>query len=210
MHFHIYLSLIIIAASSALAQQRTETITNSKTVILSLDYSENIPEYFIPDGAHVSINMQAQLVSGYLFISKSSFRTDTNNPAISAIASWNSDKYQELSAKYGVLGGSSVRSASLYAGPLYLLILPNAYGTSGLTPSNYFTLALEKQGSEGIGGSTSTVNPNTAVVIPSTVTGDVEVVLEQSQDGVTWTQCLPGTNNASTVKRFFRLRAVEK
>jgi hypothetical protein len=48
------------------------------------------------------------------------------------------------------------------------------------------------------------------VVIPSTVNGDVEVVLEQSQDGVTWTQCLPGTYNASTVKRFFRLRAVEK
>jgi len=210
MHFHLYLSLIIMATSSALAQQRTETITNSKTVILSDDYSEGIPEYYIPDGAQVSINIQSSLDNGYLFISKTSFRADTNNPAIGTMAAWTFDKYSELIAKYGSVRGSSVRAASSYAGPLYLLILPNAWGTNGLTLSNYFTLALEKQGHTGFGGSTPAVNPNTAVVIPSTVNGDVEVVLEQSQDGVTWTQCLPGTYNASTVKRFFRLRAVEK
>ncbi len=50
----------------------------------------------------------------------------------------------------------------------------------------------------------------TSVVIPSTSTGDVDVKLEQSADNVTWTECLPGTYNSSTVKRFFRLRAVEK
>jgi hypothetical protein len=49
-----------------------------------------------------------------------------------------------------------------------------------------------------------------SVVIPSSVTGDVDVKLEQSADNVTWTECLPGTYNSSTVKRFFRLRAVEK
>jgi len=42
------------------------------------------------------------------------------------------------------------------------------------------------------------------------VSGDVDVKLEQSADNVTWTECLPGTYNSSTVKRFFRLRAVEK
>jgi len=50
----------------------------------------------------------------------------------------------------------------------------------------------------------------TSVVIPSSATGDVDVKLEQSADNVTWTECLPGTYNSSTVKRFFRLRAVEK
>ena len=50
----------------------------------------------------------------------------------------------------------------------------------------------------------------TSVVIPSTAAGDVDVKLEQSADNVTWTECLPGTYNSSTVKRFFRLRAVEK
>jgi hypothetical protein len=38
----------------------------------------------------------------------------------------------------------------------------------------------------------------------------VDVLLEQSNDMITWTQCLPGTYNASTQKRFFRVRAVEK
>ena len=50
----------------------------------------------------------------------------------------------------------------------------------------------------------------TSVVIPSSAAGDVDVKLEQSADNVTWTECLPGTYNSSTVKRFFRLRAVEK
>jgi hypothetical protein len=50
----------------------------------------------------------------------------------------------------------------------------------------------------------------TAVVIPTSSSGDVDVKMEQSADNVTWTECLPGTYNSSTVKRFFRLRAVEK
>lgn len=49
-----------------------------------------------------------------------------------------------------------------------------------------------------------------SVVIPSSAAGDVDVKMEQSADNVTWTECLPGTYNSSTVKRFFRLRAVEK
>ena len=50
----------------------------------------------------------------------------------------------------------------------------------------------------------------TSVVIPTSAPGDVDVKMEQSADNVTWTECLPGTYNSSTVKRFFRLRAVEK
>jgi hypothetical protein len=50
----------------------------------------------------------------------------------------------------------------------------------------------------------------TSVVIPSSASGDVDVKMEQSADNVTWTECLPGTYNSTTVKRFFRLRAVEK
>ena len=57
---------------------------------------------------------------------------------------------------------------------------------------------------------TNTTVPTSAVVVPSNATGDVDVLLEQSTDMITWTQCLPGTYNASTQKRFFRVRAVEK
>lgn len=52
--------------------------------------------------------------------------------------------------------------------------------------------------------------PSSSVVVPSNAVGDVDVLLEQSNDMITWTQCLPGTYNASTQKRFFRVRAVEK
>jgi hypothetical protein len=52
--------------------------------------------------------------------------------------------------------------------------------------------------------------PSASVVVPANATGDVDVLLEQSTDMITWTQCLPGTYNASTQKRFFRVRAVEK
>jgi hypothetical protein len=52
--------------------------------------------------------------------------------------------------------------------------------------------------------------PSASVVVPANATGDVDVLLEQSTDMITWSQCLPGTYNASTQKRFFRVRAVEK
>ena len=51
---------------------------------------------------------------------------------------------------------------------------------------------------------------SSSVVVPSNANGDVDVLLEQSTDMITWTQCLPGTYNASTQKRFFRVRAEEK
>jgi len=70
---------------------------------------------------------------------------------------------------------------------------------------------MEVKDSQFLTNSTTTITiPSTAVVVPSNATGDVDVLLEQSTDMITWTQCLPGTYNASTVKRFFRVRAVEK
>jgi hypothetical protein len=57
---------------------------------------------------------------------------------------------------------------------------------------------------------TTPVVSSASVVVPSSAVGDVDVLLEQSNDMITWTQCLPGTYNASTQKRFFRVRAVEK
>ena len=59
-------------------------------------------------------------------------------------------------------------------------------------------------------GKTDAYTSSTSVVIPEKAAGDVDVKMEQSADNVTWTECLPGTYNSSTVKRFFRLRAVEK
>ena len=79
------------------------------------------------------------------------------------------------------------------------------YGANNTAGIQEITLNYKKYSTS----ETSSVSA-TSVVIPSSATGDVDVKLEQSADNVTWTECLPGTYNSSTVKRFFRLRAVEK
>ena len=74
----------------------------------------------------------------------------------------------------------------------------------GNTSSYYFAVDKKPASDSGVYQSFS------SVVIPTSASGDVDVKMEQSADNVTWTECLPGTYNSSTVKRFFRLRAVEK
>jgi len=46
-----------------------------------------------------------------------------------------------------------------------------------------------------------------AVVIPSDAAGPVEIILESSQDLISWLPALPGTYGGSTSNRFFRVRA---
>lgn len=70
----------------------------------------------------------------------------------------------------------------------------------------FFTFNIDKNEAD----TSSDFITRTSIVIPTSATGDVDVKMEQSADNVTWTECLPGTYNSSTVKRFFRLRAVEK
>jgi hypothetical protein len=50
--------------------------------------------------------------------------------------------------------------------------------------------------------------PADAVVIPSSATGNVQIILESSADLVNWTTASPGTYGASSAtNRFFRVRA---
>jgi hypothetical protein len=97
--------------------------------------------------------------------------------------------------------------ASIFAGHSAVgVILTGPVTFQNDRPEEHYFLVFKKISSSG------TVNniSSTSVVIPTAATGDVDVKLEQSADNVTWTECLPGTYNSSTVKRFFRLRAVEK
>jgi hypothetical protein len=61
-------------------------------------------------------------------------------------------------------------------------------------------------------GCTTLVNgyvPADAVVIPSSATGNVQIILESSPDLVNWTAANPGIYGASSAtNRFFRVRAV--
>lgn len=50
--------------------------------------------------------------------------------------------------------------------------------------------------------------PADAIVIPASATGNVQIILESSQDLVNWTAASPGTYGASAgTNRFFRVRA---
>ena len=51
--------------------------------------------------------------------------------------------------------------------------------------------------------------PADAIVIPTSATGNVQIILESSADLVNWTAANPGTYGASSAtNRFFRVRAV--
>ena len=199
-----YLTLLLLLCSYA-CSQNIETITKSKTVILPQDYASGIPEYYIPEGTSICLSM----LNGYGFypyINKTSFLSRTNETQITNLSQWTLNTYRTFKADVSVPELTWLSNYNL-TGPVYLKMLPLE---SNPMVSCGFTIVVQSQVQASAGTNTPTVNPNTAVVIPSTVNGDVEVVLEQSQDGVTWTQCLQGTYKASTVKRFFRLRAVEK
>ena len=199
--------LIIAACISiqAATAQNIITITNSRTVLLPKDYMEGVPEYFVPEGVSVTLSSDSSL---YYYMNRTQFYNNTNVLQITNWIQWNNDAYIQFKADHSRSLSGNNNYPIPVAGPVYFKVLPQF----GATPSwqGAFVITLQSQVQALAGTNTPTVNPNTAVVIPSTVNGDVEVVLEQSQDGVTWTQCLPGTYNASTVKRFFRLRAVEK
>ena len=205
MRIHLYLILLLVICFNA-DSQNIETITKSKTVILPQDYASGIPEYYIPEGTSICLSV----LNGngfYPYINKTSFLSRTNETQITNLSQWTANTYNEFKADVSVNSLSWLNNFNL-SGPVYLKMLPRSYGSP--LQSCGFTILVQSQVQASVETNSPTVNPNTAVVIPSTVNGDVEVVLEQSQDGVTWTQCLPGTYNASTVKRFFRLRAVEK
>jgi hypothetical protein len=166
---------------------------------------EGVPEYYVPEGVSVALSSDSSLV---YYMNRTQFYNNTNVLQITNWSQWNNDAYSLFRSDYRNSLNSNNNYPKSVVGPVYLKVLPQYEATPGVQYA--FVITLQSQVQALAGTNTPTVNPNTAVVIPSTVNGDVEVVLEQSQDGVTWTQCLPGTYNSSTVKRFFRLRAVEK
>lgn len=204
--------IVLQVLTSCLYGQVTETIVDPKTILLPEDYQEGIPEYFIPAGTVVKIEAGYRNPGVDIISSRTSFFLNTNTYQVTNLSQINSvntniyslfDKYHHDWISY------YAPNPKIYSGPIYLRLFPPR-SDSEANKNLRFTISIERQGVPL--GTTNNFNasPSTAVVIPSAVAGDVDIILEQSQDGVTWTQCLPGTYNSSTVKRFFRLRAVEK
>lgn len=111
--------------------------------------------------------------------------------------------------RYGVGNPTAFTSTTLgTVTPKGVLLLPGPLTIRKSSDAVSVVLVYESLSSAALTSATPT--QGSSMVIPTTATGDVDVKLEQSADNVTWTDCLPGTYNATTVKRFFRVRAVEK
>jgi hypothetical protein len=148
---------------------------------------------------------------------------------------YNGSSTAQVKAKYGTSsnsiqvytnsassGGSGTSDATLIGKTIYgpctlyfdSIHTGNSMSTSdpnyGYSLLAFYSLEKEKIIESITSGSSVNTISATSVVVPANAAGDVDVLLEQSNDMITWTQCLPGTYNASTQKRFFRVRAVEK
>jgi hypothetical protein len=108
----------------------------------------------------------------------------------------------------GFFGTATISSVSSIS-PNSPVLIP---GPIEIQKSGDDTTLLVYEILDNLGSSSAAQSPSqgSSVVVPTSAAGDVDVKMEQSADNVTWTECLPGTYNSSTVKRFFRLRAVEK
>jgi hypothetical protein len=120
----------------------------------------------------------------------------------------------DLSAVLVSLGGTSSYSGTASVSsissvtPNSPLLVPGPITISGNNTDSL--LVYEIMDNVGSFSAAQAPSQGSSVVVPTSAVGDVDVKMEQSADNVTWTECLPGTYNSSTVKRFFRLRAVEK
>jgi hypothetical protein len=123
--------------------------------------------------------------------------------------------YRQMNDSINWYNAININSGGSVAGPAFVRAFQRTdINTPGYSPIwTYATVLQYKLQRAGFLEETNVsanIIPTASVVVPVSATGDVDVLLEQSTDMITWTQCLPGTYNASTQKRFFRVRAVEK
>lgn len=197
-HFIVPMALVVnllMVSPDLMAQLKWEAFASGATNTVTVTSNNAVRIHAILPGSNASTNTGILVEFGTnapVFLSGSHFDTEA----------WGggNTSYPTGSRTYATttLNSVSPRSALVLPGPL----------TIRSSDSVPVVLVYEKLDSAALTSGTPT--QGSSVVIPTTALGDVDVKLEQSADNVTWTDCLPGTYNASTVKRFFRVRAVEK
>jgi hypothetical protein len=102
---------------------------------------------------------------------------------------------------YGSSSAISSQLPQIITGVTNITLMPALYGGSG-----WATFQITTPASANV---VSNYVPADAIVIPSSATGNVQIILESSTDLVNWTAVSPGTYGASSAtNRFFRVRAV--
>lgn len=182
-------------ATEAMAQLKWEAFASGGSNTVAVASNNAVRIHAIMPGTNASTNTGILVEFGTnapIFLSGSNFDTEA----------WG-DPNTSLQ-RTATFANTTLNSVT----PRGLLLLPGPLTIRKSSDSVPVVLVYERLDSAALTSGTPT--QGSSVVIPTTALGDVDVKLEQSADGVTWTDCLPGTYNASTVKRFFRVRAVEK
>lgn len=176
----------------AFPQTTTFTRANNGTNTISIPAGESwqIFSWYAPDGNYNDLYFSYSIGG------------NTNSGSILTSIYLGGTSYQFFSVDNPASAGSAYYPVGfIISGPASFRAV--SYGNDA---NKAYSLSFKKMNTSTTASNIST----TSVVVPSSAAGDVDVKMEQSSDNVTWTECLPGTYNSSTVKRFFRLRAVEK
>jgi len=196
-HFIVPMALVVnllMFSPDLMAQLKWEAFASGATNTVTVSSNNAVRIHAILPGSSASTNTGIQVEFG------------TNAPVFLSGSQYDVEVWGDRVA----FGGSQTYATTTLNSvtPRGLLLLPGPLTIRKSSDSVPVVLVYEKLDSAALTSGTPT--QGSSVVIPTTALGDVDVKLEQSADNVTWTDCLPGTYNASTVKRFFRVRAVEK
>jgi hypothetical protein len=101
--------------------------------------------------------------------------------------------------------GSTTLTGLMLPGPATFTVSLNQGSNP---PATYSAILVYRFTDNTSDGAQQSPFSGSAVVIPEDASGPVEIILESSTDLVNWTAANPGTYGSSTVKRFFRVRAV--
>jgi len=185
---------VIMFSPDLMAQLKWEAFASGATNTVTVSSNNAVRIHAILPGSNASTNTGIQVEFG------------TNAPVFLSGSQYDVEVWGDRVAFGGALTYATTTLNSVT--PRGLLLLPGPLTIRKSSDSVPVVLVYERLDSAAL--TSGTPSQGSSVVIPTTALGDVDVKLEQSADNVTWTDCLPGTYNASTVKRFFRLRAVEK
>jgi len=185
---------VIMFSPDLMAQLKWEAFASGATNTVTVSSNNAVRIHAILPGSSASTNTGIQVEFG------------TNAPVFLSGSQYDVEVWGDRVA----LGGSQTYATTTLNSvtPRGLLLLPGPLTIRKSSDSVPVVLIYERLDSAALTSGTPT--QGSSVVIPTTALGDVDVKLEQSADNVTWTDCLPGTYNASTVKRFFRVRAMER
>jgi hypothetical protein len=178
----IYFIAFFVAATKAMAQTQTVTLTATNGLPSSYNCSTN------------------QIITVNSFIG-----TRLDGSGVASISFNNGLQSQIKSYSYGL--NSSTYSSQ---GGVALAFTGNAVFT-GVTNISVATVSSGAVAALTFTITTPTVQSSiaaNAVVIPTDATGPVQIVLESSSDLVNWTSSLPGTYGSTYTNRFFRVRAI--